>query len=215
MSKSILVTRPNHDQGTNYLFYWSKPIINFASAKGVNIFDLSSQKANLEKLISYLRKNNPEFVFFNGHGTENSICGFDNQVLIDINNCKNLLKDRIVYARCCSSGSILGPYSISHGIKAFIGYSKPFAFYISSDKITRPLEDKIASLFLEPSNLIPLTILKGDSAEFAHNKAINQMGKNLRYSLSSDASSEEKACAPLLFHNIKYQVILGVKSAHL
>lgn len=213
MNRALLITRPNHDPGTNYLFYWSKPIISFASSRDVKVLDLLGPKANLKYLTSYIKKNNPRFLFLNGHGSPESVCGSDNQTLVCLSNCKDLLNDKIVYARCCESAAVLGLFSIKQGASAFIGYSKAFKFYVSSDKITRPLEDEIAGLFLEPSNLIPRTILKGNSVEDAHKKSIKEMIKNLHSTLSSAATSEMRACAPLLFHDIKYQTFHGDKDA--
>ncbi len=213
MSKTVLITRPNYDQGTTYLFHWSKPVINSAITKGVRVLDLLGRKANRNLFRSYIDKNNPDFIFLNGHGSKSHVAGFENEVLVDLSNCKDLFANKIIYARCCESGAQLGACSVANGARAYIGYSKKFFLLCSSENITRPLTDKIAKLFLDPSNLIPISILKGNSVEIAHRKSISQMLRNVSYSLSSAATDEMKACAPLLLYDIRCQTLHGDKNA--
>ena len=40
MSKSFLITRPEHDDTTHYLSYWSKELIEIAKKKRIAVFDL-------------------------------------------------------------------------------------------------------------------------------------------------------------------------------
>jgi len=46
MNKSFLITRPNHDYATNYLFCWSASIINLARRKNFRVVDLSKNEAS-------------------------------------------------------------------------------------------------------------------------------------------------------------------------
>ena len=87
----------------------------------------------------------------NGHGTNDSINGHANEILLSskdsINNQK-LTKNKIIYIRSCSSGAILGPACIKAECNVFIGYVKEFAIIRSKSKVSRPLEDERAKPFL-------------------------------------------------------------------
>ena len=147
-----LITRPNHDKVTSYLFNWSKEIIeqNF----GVQFLNLEGENANKNKVESYLKKQNPKLVLFNGHGNDNVICGFKDEIIIQLNENDNLLKGKIIYSLSCSSAKSLGKNAVKKGAHAFIGYKEPFVIYTDSERETTPLKDNIASSFLNPSNLV-------------------------------------------------------------
>jgi hypothetical protein len=208
----ILITRPNYDPGTNYLFYWSKSVIDFADRRKVKVLDLSGEKANKKDFVSYIRKHNPKFVFFNGHGNERSVMRQDDMVLADLKDSPIFL-GAIIYARSCEAAQKLGPQCVIDGALAFIGYTKKFTVGYTPEKVTRPLEDPVAKLFLEPSNLIPVSVLKGNSVQSAHLKSQKAMFKNLMFMLSSAASNLQKDSASYLWRNMKYQTVCGDKNA--
>lgn len=212
-SKSLLITRPNHDKGTTYLYCWSEIIIDRARAKGIRVFDLSKHKANLRNLLSYLKKHNPRLVLFNGHGSESLITGYNNEPLVEANKNEDLLKERIIYARCCDAANILGEQAVQKGTATFIGYKRKFWLVTSPLKSTQPLTDNLAKLFLEPSNLIPLTILKGNSTYEAYKRSTEAMLKNLSFMLSTKASQPQKDAAKYMWYNLTNQVIIGDKEA--
>ena len=54
----------------------------------------------------------------------------------------------------------------------FIGYKLPFMFYIDERWRSNPHKDNVAPIFLEPSNLVPISLIKGNSALQAHEKSI-------------------------------------------
>lgn len=137
---SLLVTRPNHDLPTTYLFYWSKLVIDFARRKKITVYDLAGKKADLKNFQSYMQKNNPNLVFFNGHGSAEEITGMNNKVLVGIDKSQELLKDKLIYARSCDCGSMLGKVCIKNGTKVFIGYRKKFSLAYLDNRKTRPLQ---------------------------------------------------------------------------
>lgn len=128
----------------------------------------------------------------NGHGDQENVTGFDNEPLITKNKDENLLLKRIIYARSCDAAAQLGDSAVKNGALAFIGYKKSYRLSHSPTSITRPLQDKIAELFLTPSNLIPISILKGNSVRHANSNSLSAM-----------------------WHNIQNQVLLGDDSAKL
>jgi len=209
MSKRILVTRPNYDLATIYLFHWSSPVIKLGRQKAFQVTDLSGSKANEADFTSRVVKTNPSFIFFNGHGSKTAITGQDKEVLVSIRRNLDLLKDRIVFARSCNAAERLGPKSISSGARAFIGYKEPFIFMFDPQMATRPLSDKTAALFLQPSNRVATTLLKGHPSLEANSRAKKAFRKNIRKLLTSETSKEDSSVLRFLFWDMKHQVCLG------
>lgn len=215
MSNSILVTRPNHDTITNYLSYWSKLVIDKANKHNIKPLDLLGVKATKKNVSSYIAKHNPKLVFFNGHGDENRIAGYDDEILIEAEQNVDLLRGKIVYVRSCDVAVNLGKVSIQKGALAFIGYTKKYALCTSAASQSRPMQDRVAQLFLLPSNLVPISLIKGNTAKDAYRKSQNSMIRSIRFMLSTKASKEQKDALPYLWSNRKYQVLLGDKDVSL
>jgi len=161
-----------------------------------------------------MTKYQPALVFFNGHGDETTITGYNNEVLIEVNRNEKILTGKIVYARSCDAANKLGKACIRHDTLAFIGYKSKFTIGYTPSKITTPLKDKVARLFIEPSNLVPISLLKGNTVENAYKKSQDAMGRNFLFMLSTKASQAQKDAAPYLWINKKYQVALGNQEAH-
>lgn len=83
MSKSLLVTRPNYDQTTNYLYFWSALVIKEAKKRGIDVYDLSGKKATKNNFDSYLKSRKPRLLFLNGHGDEKTITGHDFEPILE------------------------------------------------------------------------------------------------------------------------------------
>lgn len=215
MNKSFLITRPNHDYATNYLFYWSAPVIKLGRWKGFQVIDLSSSKANQTDFTSRVNKTNPSFIFFNGHGSRAAIAGQNEEVLVSVRKNLGLLKNRIVFARSCHSARQLGSKSVSSGTRVFIGYKEPFIFVSDPKMITKPLSDKTAALFLKPSNLVATTLIKGHSASEANIRAKGAFKRNIRKLLTSETKREDSSVLRFLFWDMRHQVCLGNASASL
>lgn len=210
MTSTLLITRPNHDIGTNYLFYWSRYVI--VSPMGFKILDLKGTKANKKNLISYIKKHQPSIVFFNGHGSENTISGHNNETLIETNKNDDILAGAIVYARCCDAAKSLGLNCIRKGTVAFIGYKRKYILGYSPSCISRPLQDPVAKLFLEPSNLIPISLLKGNTVKMAYKKSQRAMLKNTQF-MAISALDAQRDAAPYLWANRKCQILIGDQTA--
>ena len=213
MSKIILITRPNHDLITTYLFEWSQFVIDEAIRKNFKVLDLSGKRANKKDFASYVLKNDPILLFFNGHGNEDVIAGYDNKLLVSINENTNLLKRKIIYARSCDAANNLGELCIKNGTIAFVGYKKKYSIAYTHSGSSHPLKDQIAKLFIEPSNLIPISLLKGNSVKDAYRKSQEAMSRNFSFMLSTRATQAERDAAPYLWINKKYQVVLGDSEA--
>lgn len=208
----LLITRPNHDLATTYLYVWSQEIISLAKAKGIAIIDLEKEKVTRLSLEEYLANKRVGFVFMNGHGSEDRIGGYLDETIIDESTKPELVKSSIIYARSCNAGKKLGVVLVNKGVRAFIGYKTNFSFHFTVGSTTRPKEDRLAAKFLMPSNIVGSTLLKGGTAEEAHQRSKKLMTQNL-YSLLSSTDKTFKDAAPAMYYNIMGQVLIGDPTA--
>ncbi len=214
MKKGILMTAPRHDITTEYLSAFSISIEHSCNEKGIICKTLKGESANKEEFEKTLEKLNCDMVVLNGHGSEEAIAGHKNEILVKVGKNENILKEKIVYARSCEAASILGEKVVEKSGGCFIGYNLPFEFYYDENWITNPIKDNTARLFLDSSNIVPLTIVKGNSSNESHNRAKKQMLKNIKKVLR-DKNKESFAIAESLWNNYLGQVILGNKKAKL
>ena len=208
-SNSILITRPNHDLINTYFYLWTQQVIKYADKHGIKVLDLDKDKASKQKFTSYINKHNPKVVFMNGHGNENCVAGYRDEIIIEAGRNEKLLDDKIVYVRSCNVAAGLGNVCIHNKTLAFIGYTKKYSLGYTPSSIHQPLRDKVAKLFLEPSNLIPISLIKGNSVKEAYRKSQDAMWKNFLFMISTKATKEQSDAAPSLWRNRKYQIPLG------
>ncbi|MBU2099951.1 hypothetical protein KKG83_04660 [Candidatus Micrarchaeota archaeon] len=208
---TFLITRPEHDDETLYLSDYSKKIIAVAEEKGIPVFDCVNKSANKKKVSSLLASKKPKFIMFNGHGSAEVITGNKLEPLIRLGEDEDLIKDAIVYARVCSSGEKLGKSCGDNGSGAYIGYDKKFRFWICSTSTHHPQEDRYAKPFLDASNQVAISLLKGASAEEAYDRsqaAFEQYIENLE---NSDSPKELRFLLPLLYWDKEIQKYYGKK----
>lgn len=211
MRKSLLITRPFYDEATSYLYHWCKGIIKFAKMRNIPTIDLEGKKANKRELESRLKKIKPEIVMLNGHGSEDSVLGQGGEAIVIRGDNESILSGKIVYVRSCKCASGLGKSCIKNNISAFIGYQEDFIFVYDDSKVTRPLQDETAKLFLEPSNQVVISLLKGNSANESHQKAINAYLRNIRKLSTSEVSHEDATLIRYLIWDMYNQVCLEKK----
>ena len=206
MNKSLLITRPDHEIVMKYCSLWSEGVKTFAEKKGVCVYDLKGKKASRKNFESYVFANAPSLIFFNGHGNQEMITGYDNEPLMDMSSTPT---PSIIYARSCDAAQVLGPSLVKSGLRAFVGYIRKFTLFYNVAHIMRPLQDPMARIFLESSNLVVSTLLKEHTVAEADQRAKSAMFKNLKRMLSSAANFEERYAAPALWSNMTAQVVLG------
>ncbi|MCG2783108.1 MAG: hypothetical protein L6243_05915, partial [Candidatus Altiarchaeales archaeon] len=73
----------------------------------------------------------------------------------------------------------------------------------------KPSNDKTARLFLEPSNLVVISLLKGNCTQEAFDKSQNMSKKNILKLLRHKKEPGAMASILLLWNNIEGQDILG------
>lgn len=213
MSKTILITRPDHDETTDYLNKWSEPVKNLAQDKKFTVLDLQGKKASRKNLESYTKKNSPNLFFFNGHGSDSIIGGQDNEHLLVSDDNDELCNNAVVYIRSCSAGKKLGKSLVAKGAKACICYTTKFGFLRLLTYATRPLMDPLAKIFLEPSNIVAMALIKDNTALEAHQRSNKEMKKSLYKLLSSESGQSDPNAIVILWSNIRGQTLLGDESA--
>lgn len=212
-NKTLVITRPDHDITTSYLCYWCKEILEQAEKTNTKVVDLKSKRANKKEFESVMKKVKPSLILLNGHGSDDSITGIDNEILLKAGENVNLLENAISYAVSCSSAKKLGQESVKQGAKAYIGYTDEFVFLLDETKITRPLEDKTAQLFLEPSNQVAVSLLKNHTAKEAYERSKKHFRKNIQRLLTSESKQEDTEALPYLLWDMNHQVCLGDEEA--
>lgn len=211
MNRIFLITRPRYDDTTHYLFYWGGKLLDIAKQKRIAFLDLKQKRVNKKEFMSIVAKKQPLFIYFNGHGDSTCITGQDREVLVSLGDNEKILKYKIIYALSCKSAEKLGIESIKLGVLAFLGYNDDFIFFYDPEKISRPLDDKIAELFLEPSNKVVSSILKNHTAEEARSNSQASFMRNIQNLVVND--SPFKYLIPFLLWDMRHQVCLGDKKA--
>jgi len=211
MGKILFLTCPEWDNGTQYLSRYSTLIIQQAKKLNIEYKAFYKDEAIPEKTTKYLIKKQPSLIFINGHGDEKSLEGDKDKILFSVDKNLNLLKNKITYARACNAGNLLGKKIAEKGKTCFIGYKSPFSFWIDNKRCSTPLKDKIASLFLLPSNEIIISLLKGKTAKQANEISKKMMVKNMLKIVKMNEKKEPGAMAwlSLLWNNYSGQVLLG------
>jgi hypothetical protein len=146
--KKLLVTLPDHDDATFYIFHWSKPILEEAERRGVKVLKLEGEKANRKTFFDFLNSHNPSFLILNGHGDEKTVYGYNDEKVIGEGDEK-VLRGKIIYTIACDAAKSFGKSVIEKGGKCFIGYNRKFTFCVDETKMARPLEDGKAASFYE------------------------------------------------------------------
>ncbi len=208
MRKGLIITLPRYDDTTEYLSQFSRQIEEEADDKGIKLKGLKDEKVTREGLEEVITKLDYKMIVFNGHGSSNAIEGYKEEIVkVGIND--DLLRERIVYARSCHVAKELGKECTKDTrYGCFIGYDRPFQFYVDIRCTTNPLRDNTAKLFLEPSNLVPISIIKGNSTSNANENSKRQLLKNIKKILRN-LDSESFKIAEALWNNYEGQVLLG------
>jgi len=211
----ILITRPEHDPLTRHLSIWNGKIIEFANSNGHTVTDLRKEKANKKEFEGRIKKLNPDLVLLNGHGDDVSVAGHNNEVIVKDGDNSCLLKEKITYAVACSSAKVLGS-ACADNKTTFIGYNEKFVLNLDRRYFSDPLRDKRAERFLEPSNKVATSLIKGHTAKEASESSKNDFREKI-ISLLSKVNPDVDALddAKDLYWNMNHQVCLGNEDAKL
>ncbi|MFY9463271.1 MAG: hypothetical protein WAP52_03750, partial [Candidatus Sungiibacteriota bacterium] len=141
---------------------------------------------------------------FNGHGNENTIAGQDGEELISVGQNEALLQGSKVFIRACSAGASLGLRIMQSGAVGFIGYKDVFVFLHDKEKANKPLNDKLARPFLECSNEVAISLVRGNSVERAHENSMRVYKEKIDEMLTSKFAATH--LLPFLYWNMTNQV---------
>lgn len=211
MKSSFLLTRPNYELTTRYLFAWAEKIVAKAKEQKIFTIDLSGIDANKNKFTKKVKRFNPGFIYLNGHGSANSVTGYDNEPLLKFADNEKLTKDKVVYALSCQSAKRLGKACVSFGAKTYLGYDEDFIFVFDEEKQNDPVNDKTAEVFLAPSNDLVSSVLDGKTTGGSFDNSQENFNQNIVNCSLSDATAEERELLPYLLWDREHQVCLGNK----
>lgn len=205
----ILITRPEHDLPTRYLSRWSTKIIEEAQSKGFEVLDLHREKACQTEFMGRVSKTRPSLVVLNGHGHPDAVTGHNNEVLVATSENPEILGGLLTYAVSCDSAASLGKRVCAADATTFIGYTDKFTFTMQYRKISRPLEDERARPFMEASNHVAVSLLKGHTARQATARAKRLFHQKMMRLLSSTADPDALLDAQTLWWDMQHLVCLG------
>lgn len=197
-----IITMPNYDDATSYLYCYSEDIIKFAEKNGIQISVLKRPKLKRDNFEN-IANQNIKLLLFNAHGDEETIYGDkvdgETEYLVKKDYNHSLLESKLTYARACSAAASLGK-TVSSG--CFIGYNQPFSFWIDNTRSSTPLKDKTAQLFLEPSNELMISLLRGKSGRDSVSTFNNFSKKNILRLLGKKGEPGALASISLLWNNM-------------
>ncbi len=213
MDNLLLVTRPKWDDGTEYLAYYASLVIKEAENRGLDLKDFEGLNVSKANILKFLTKMNPNLIFINGHGSESELYGNKDEIILSVEDI-SLLKDKFVYARACNAGLNFGKKMVDENNGCFIGYQCLFSFWIDQKWSAKPHNDNIAKLYLEPSNEIMISMIKGNTSLKAYEKSKNSMIENMKKILKMEEKNEPGAMNMLqvLWNNFEGQVLHGNKN---
>lgn len=207
-----IITMPNYDDATAYLYCYSEELVKFAEENGISIIQLKRPRLRRTDLETSIIRQKPRLLLFNAHGDEMTIygdkIGNKPEYLIRKGENHNLLEGKLTYARACSAAASLGR-TCTQKSGCFIGYNQPFSFWTDTSRTTTPLKDKVAQLFLQPSNELALALLRGKSAREAADTFINLSKKNLLHLLGKKEEPGAMISAMILWNNMAAQEVFG------
>lgn len=166
MTQTVFIGRCECDSNVKFPFKWANLIKEEAEKLELDIVDLQNENYIQEKTQKHIETIEPFFIFLNGHGLEWCSMGYQKEPVLIANKNDFLLKDKIAYVLSCYTAQCLGQTANEKGCKAYIGYEDVFSFIYMDEK--DPTNDRIANIFMEASNQIPLTILNGGTPKDAY-----------------------------------------------
>jgi len=196
----VLFSRPEHDVPVSYLYYYSGELVKLSNELGHKTLNKEKKESNKQNITKIIRLQKPLLIMFNGHGNDKTIFGHNDEVIISSDDNPELLSNTITYSLTCSSAAVLGPIAVKKGALCFIGYHSDFALGRDPDSEAVPRRDKIASLFLEPSNLLFSSLLRGVNVKESLEKAKKKMLDNIWF-LNTTDKLNASYYAPFLFGN--------------
>src|SRR3989338_308462 len=97
-----LITMPNYDDATSYLYCYAEELVKFAEEKNIAVTKLKRPRLRRKIFEESITKQNPQLLLFNAHGDETTIYGDkvegEEEYLIREKENHQLLTGRLTYA---------------------------------------------------------------------------------------------------------------------
>lgn len=208
-TRYLLITRPDHDYATRYLAAWSERFFSLAKAKDYSLIDLRRERANRKEVESILAKRDPDLIVINGHGGSDVVMGYENKPLVTAGVNSSVLAGKITYAISCRSAHVLGAEVGKYIGTAYIGYQEDFILVYLMQFRTRPSTDTLAGLFLDPSNIVVTTLLKGHPVKAAVVRGKKEFLRKIQRLLTSETLAADASNVRFLLWNMQNLVAHG------
>ncbi len=212
-----LIIAPTHSKETRLLSTSAVNLYNYFRLAGARPYILLGFGARRIPLLSMLRsfKGYRLAIFYYGHGTPKTLIGSElitrpmrqfhllTENLTDPMNKRivRLLKGSIIYTVACDSAEDLGEWLVEHGVRAFVGSTKPMWITQDLDFNRDHVPDMTTILTLGPRRLLegyPLSQAVEDYRSIATMMAND-------YSFKSDFPE----LTEILDQNVKYYNVIG------
>ena len=198
----ILVTSPETDNITRYLRAWTKQLLEKAHRQH-QVLHLDGEKVTRKHFCGILRKKSINIVCLNGHGADDRILGHRQETLLDTQNIE-LLSGTTAHVLACNTAKTLGPSAMAVGTRGYIGYDERFIMLSRPTKISQPLQDDVARLFLDAAFTAPKALLDGKSCQETVELTQNAYRRSIQEALNSDIQSDKDRCVGFLLWNLKH-----------
>jgi len=181
VDSNYVTTRANFDKATRCGWFWLAKVNEYASSRGYTVTDLEGELARKTQFDDAITSQDPKFFHGVGHGNEDIFAGQDNEYLLQKCVDDDAMATRIVYLLSCTTAVNLGPSIIEKGGLAFIGYNDLFGWYTTRRKNWKPEVDGIFWAWMDFTNVLANSILKGESVDTAVSKAITRINAWIDY----------------------------------
>jgi len=172
---NYVTTRPKHDRATLCGNFWLAKVNEYANSRGYTVTDLDGALATKANFESNIASQDPAFFHGVGHGSETRFAGHENEILLEKSINTSQMSGRITYLLSCKTAVELGPDIISKTGLAYLGYDALFGWYITAPprgESYDPAYDRLHWAWMDFTDVIANSILKGETVDDAFNKGI-------------------------------------------
>lgn len=199
MTKKLFIALTDHDPGNSYLRAYSQEIIAEAENRNWHVEKAEGKDNNPETVRSRLA-NKPSLVVLNGHGDENEVLGYKNEVILSTSDV-GLLKGSVSFIRACGCLNGFGKQAAKKGARAVASYRGDFWISRVNEYGAKPLQDPSAKPVLEASNVVALKLLKGASVAEAVSASKRKANEAILGMLTREEPYDSPALKALISNN--------------
>jgi len=181
IDSNYVTTRPDFDKATKCGKFWLAKVNEYATSRGYTVTDLAGDSANKTQFDNAITTQDPKFFHGVGHGNEDIFAGQNNEYLLQRCIDDDAMSGRIVYLLSCTTAKKLGPSIIEKTGLAFVGYNDLFGWYTSRRKDWKPRVDGLFWAWMDFTNVLANSILKGETVDSAVSKAIARINAWIDY----------------------------------